>query len=113
MEATSGCFEAGAGRPFVRSVRDCRSAWRADRRRADFDCRQDVAADAEARTGLRACGRNPEWCRTGQAVVAFNERSLSDLPQDGERKFFRGSLEDPKGYWATYSATTNSWERDG
>lgn len=40
------------------------------------------------------------------------ERSLADLPDDGERRHFEGSLTEPKGYWATYRAATNAWERD-
>lgn len=44
--------------------------------------------------------------------MAPEKRSIADLPNDGERSFIKGTVESPKGYWVTYRAATDTWERD-
>lgn len=44
-------------------------------------------------------------------MTAYNERSLADGPEHGDRRFFDGSLDSPKGYWATYDANRKEWVR--
>lgn len=44
--------------------------------------------------------------------MTYEWRSLADRPKDGERAFFKGSLVNPRGYWATYDAQKNEWVRD-
>ena len=44
--------------------------------------------------------------------MTYAWRSLADSPKHGERQYFKGSLVDPGGYWATYDAEKREWVRD-
>lgn len=45
-------------------------------------------------------------------MSGLQDRRLTDLPDDGQRAHFEGSLAYPQGYWATYNAERREWVRD-